>query len=89
MDTNRSVGGGFVDGFAYFYRNAWNYNALANGVYTAKSLGIPVGVVLVVGMLVSCLLSSLAVAFVGTIGLWDSLRRIWLVALQAVTIDIS
>lgn len=54
--------------FAYFYRNAWNYNALANGVYTAKSLGIPVGVVLVVGMLVSCLLSSLAVAFVGTIG---------------------
>ena len=54
--------------FVYFYRNAWNYNALANGTYTAKSLGVPVNVVLIVGMLVSCLLSSLAVAFVGTIG---------------------
>ena len=54
--------------FLYFYRNAWNYNALANGTYTAKSLGVPVNVVLIVGMLVSCLLSSLAVAFVGTIG---------------------
>ena len=68
MDTNRSVAAALLTAFAYFYRNAWNYNALANGVYTAKSLGIPVGVVLVVGMLVSCLLSSLAVAFVGTIG---------------------
>lgn len=54
--------------FAYFYANAWNYNALANGTHTAKSLGVPVRVVLIAGMLAACLLSSLAVAFVGTIG---------------------
>lgn len=54
--------------FAYFFANAWNYNALANGTYTAKSLGVPVSVVLIGGMLAACLLSSLAVAFVGTIG---------------------
>lgn len=54
--------------FVYFHKNAWNYNAVANGTATATSLGVNVNAVLIVGMFAACLLSSIAVAFVGTIG---------------------
>lgn len=57
----------FVAALVYFQRNAWNYNAISNGTSTAASLGVNVSTVLIAGMFVASLLSSLAVAFVGTI----------------------
>lgn len=57
----------FVGAFFYFQRNAWNYNAISNGTSTAASLGVNVSAVLIGGMFVASLLSSIAVAFVGTI----------------------
>lgn len=57
----------FALAFVYFQRNAWNYNAISNGTSTAVSLGVNVSAVLILGMFVASLLSSIAVAFVGTI----------------------
>lgn len=53
--------------FGYFYCNRWNYNAMESGVHTAKSLGVPVDRLILVSMILSALISSVAVAFVGCI----------------------
>lgn len=53
--------------FVYFMLNRWNYNAMESGVNTAKSLGVNADGVILVSMAVSTLISSAAIAFVGTI----------------------
>jgi iron complex transport system permease protein len=53
--------------FLYFIYNRWNYNALESGTHTAKSLGVPVDRLILTSMAVCALISSVAVAFVGTI----------------------
>ena len=52
----------------YFMLRRWDYNALAGGEETAKGLGVEVEKVRVLGMLLSSLLTSVTVAFMGIIG---------------------
>ncbi|MYL81851.1 iron chelate uptake ABC transporter family permease subunit [Desulfovibrio aerotolerans] len=52
----------------FFYRNAWNYNAIDAGDETAKGLGVRVGRVRLTGMLVASLATATLVAFLGIIG---------------------
>jgi len=54
-------------GFLYFIFNRWNYNAMESGPHTAKSLGVNVDGLVLVGMAVATLISATAIAFVGTI----------------------
>jgi len=54
-------------GFLYFMYNRWNYNAMESGLYTAKSLGVNVDMLVLVSMVVATLVSATAIAFVGTI----------------------
>ncbi|MCL2851935.1 MAG: iron ABC transporter permease [Defluviitaleaceae bacterium] len=56
-----------ITGFLYFLFNRWNYNAMESGAHTAKSLGVNVDMLILVGMTVSTLISATAIAFVGTI----------------------
>ncbi|MDR3357168.1 MAG: iron ABC transporter permease [Spirochaetaceae bacterium] len=56
-----------VAAFLYFIFNRWNYNAMESGTHTAKSLGVPVDMLILVSMTVCALISSAATAFVGTI----------------------
>ena len=53
--------------FVYFILNRWNYNVMESGVHTAKSLGVNVDMLILVSMTVATLISSVAIAFVGTI----------------------
>ena len=53
--------------FAYLMLNRWNYNAMSCGAETAKSLGVNARSVMLVGMVVCSVASSMAVAFVGII----------------------
>jgi iron complex transport system permease protein len=53
--------------FIYFFFNRWNYNAMESGANTAKSLGVHVDRMILVSMGVATLISSAAIAFVGTI----------------------
>lgn len=55
-------------GGAYFLYNRWDYNALEGGADTAKGLGVNVERVRLMGMLVSSLVTAVAVAFLGIIG---------------------
>lgn len=52
----------------YFIHKRWDYNALESGEETAKSLGVNTEKVRLSGMLVSSLLTSVCVAFLGIIG---------------------
>jgi len=52
----------------YFTKNAWNYNAMDSGDETARSLGIDVDRVRLVGMLLASLATALVVSFFGIIG---------------------
>ncbi|NLK09261.1 MAG: iron ABC transporter permease [Firmicutes bacterium] len=52
----------------YFLFRRWDYNALASGEETAKSLGVHVDRVRLGGMLVSSLITAVAVSFLGIIG---------------------
>ena len=56
-----------VISFGFFYGNRWNYNAMESGTHTAKSLGVPVGRLILLSMILCALISSVAVAFVGCI----------------------
>lgn len=53
---------------AYFVHNSWNYNTLKSGDETAKSLGVNVELLRIVGMLVCSLLTAVIVSFIGIIG---------------------
>lgn len=52
----------------YFMLMRWNYNALANGEETAKSLGVQTSKVRFWGMIAASLLTAVSVSFMGMIG---------------------
>ncbi len=51
----------------FFSLNRWNYNAMAGGADTAKSLGVNTRAVMLVSMSICSLTSAVAVSFVGII----------------------
>lgn len=53
--------------FVYFIFNRLNYNAMEGGTDTAKSLGVNVNALILIGMTIATLISAVAIAFVGTI----------------------
>ncbi len=57
-----------IAGFAYFMLNSWKYNAMQFGSDSAKSLGINVELLTIVGLVVATLITASSVAFVGSIG---------------------
>lgn len=52
----------------YYMHNSWNYNTLKSGDETAKSLGVNVERIRLIGMLISSMLTAVIVSFVGIIG---------------------
>lgn len=52
----------------FFVLNSWNYNAIDAGDETAKSLGVNVEKIRLVGMVISALISAVIVSFLGVIG---------------------
>ncbi|MGM9641140.1 MAG: FecCD family ABC transporter permease [Faecousia sp.] len=54
--------------FLYFCYNRLNYNAMEAGTHTAKSLGVPVDRLVFFSMTLCALVTSISVAFAGTIG---------------------
>jgi len=74
-DTARADWGelGFISAAAviiclYFFANAWNYNAIDTGDETARSLGVPVNRIRIIGMLLASFLTAIIVSFLGIIG---------------------
>lgn len=61
------IGGLSLAACLFFLYHRWNYNVLESGVPTARSLGVPVGILVPASMAVCALISSVAVAFVGCI----------------------
>lgn len=53
---------------AYFVRRAWTYEVLDAGDDTARSLGVSVGRIRIVGMIVASLLTAVVVSLFGVIG---------------------
>jgi iron complex transport system permease protein len=52
----------------YFSFNSWNYNAIAAGDETAKSMGVNVELVRVLSLLIASVITSVIIAFLGIIG---------------------
>lgn len=52
----------------YFMLNRWNYNALDSGEETARGLGVDVEKIRLTGMVVTSLITAVAVSFLGIIG---------------------
>jgi len=52
----------------YFILNRWNYNALTTGDETARSLGVSVNKVRLIGMTIASLVTATIISFVGIIG---------------------
>ncbi len=52
----------------FFVANCWNYNAIDAGDETAKSLGVNVEKIRLIGMVIASLVSAVIVAFLGVIG---------------------
>lgn len=52
----------------YFIANSWNLNAIDAGDETAKSLGIRVERVRIIGMILSSMVTALIISFLGIIG---------------------
>jgi iron complex transport system permease protein len=52
----------------FFIANCWNYNAMDAGDETAKSLGVNVERIRLIGMVIAALVSAVIVAFLGVIG---------------------
>lgn len=57
-----------VPGFFYFWAKSWSYNAMDAGDETAKGLGVRVERVRMAGMLLSSLVTSVLISFLGIIG---------------------
>ena len=57
-----------IPALLYFISKRWDYNVLASGDETAKALGVNTEQLRFVGILVSALITSVAVAFLGIIG---------------------
>ena len=60
--------GVFVPALVYFLWQRWNFNALESGDEVARSLGVDVARVRLLGLLIASLLTAVDVAFVGIIG---------------------
>ncbi|MFZ7121869.1 MAG: FecCD family ABC transporter permease [Eubacteriaceae bacterium] len=58
----------FIVSLIYFIFRRWDYNALDNGDEVAKSLGVNTEKVRFQGMLISSLITAVAVSFLGMIG---------------------
>ncbi|WP_048127528.1 FecCD family ABC transporter permease [Methanosarcina lacustris] len=52
----------------FFIANRWNYNAIDAGDETAKSLGVNVEKIRLIGMIIAALVSAVIVSFLGVIG---------------------
>jgi len=52
----------------YFFKNAWDYNAIESGEDVAKSLGVNVEKKRIAGIFISSFVTSVTVAFLGIIG---------------------
>ena len=52
----------------YFIASSWNYNAIDAGDETAKSLGVRVDRVRIIGMVLSSMLTAMIISFLGIIG---------------------
>lgn len=52
----------------YFFYNIWNYNSMQSGDETAKSLGVNVELIRIVTLIISTLVTSVIVSFLGVIG---------------------
>lgn len=57
----------FIGAMIYFLLNRWNYNAMAGGTDTARSLGVNTRAVMLISMCISTLAAAVAVSFVGII----------------------
>lgn len=57
-----------IAGVVFFVLNRWNYNAIDAGDETAKSLGVRVERVRMVGMMAASLITAFIVSFLGIIG---------------------
>jgi len=57
-----------ITALLYFMLHRWDYNALDSGEETAKGLGVEVDKLRLIGMTLSSLITSVAVAFMGIIG---------------------
>lgn len=57
-----------IPALIYFIYERWNYNALESGEETAKSLGVNTERTRLMGLIVSALITSVYVAFLGIIG---------------------
>lgn len=67
--TEIAILGGLIGlSFIYFLFRRWDYNALDSGEETAKSLGVHVERVRQGGVLISSLITAVAVSFLGIIG---------------------
>jgi iron complex transport system permease protein len=55
-------------GLVFFIVNRWNYNAIDAGDETARSLGVRVERVRMLGMIVASLITAIIVSFLGVIG---------------------
>jgi len=62
------LGGVVMISTTYFFFMRWDYNALANGEETARSLGVRTDRVRFVGLLTASLVTAVAVSFMGMIG---------------------
>jgi len=58
----------FVPVLIYFFKNCWNYNAFLWGDDTAKSLGVNVKFFVVISLILSSLICSVTIAYLGIIG---------------------
>lgn len=54
-------------GLLYFIMNRWNYNAMISGADVAESLGVNTRKLMLTSMIISSLLASISVSFVGII----------------------
>jgi iron complex transport system permease protein len=57
-----------IPALIYFIYKRWDYNALESGEETAKALGVDTERVRFLGILISALITSISVAFLGIIG---------------------
>ena len=57
-----------IPALIYFALNSWNYKLMASGDETARSLGVPVDRVRLLGMLIASLITAVIISFIGIIG---------------------
>ena len=61
------IGAACVPTFVFFMLSRWDYNAIESGEYSARSLGVNVGVLVPLSLGLSALITSVSVSFTGCI----------------------